>query len=428
MPGSTITQAGNYSLFVDTGFNVNAFVLDDYLKGVLDNTTFVLDGTDDYANVTESTTQVNIRRGRRDQGDQFVAGTMTFTIFDTDGIFNPFDDTGPYYNTPEALPGLAPLRQVYFVRYDASNNPEYLFRGRVVNYDYNFNLGGLDTVTVYCSDDFYLLGQTYMDELNVTVQTSGQRITTVLDLPEVDYPTGAARNINAGTVDLGHNEAFTVPAGTNALNYLTQINQTAEFGRLFMSRDGVLTFTPRVSQTLSGSVADFHDDGTGIPYDGLGITFEADAVTNRVYIENLDGHSATANDLASQAAFFVQTNSITNSLLDNSELTDAATYLLNGTPEPRYNSVETVLGALTTAQRDTVAIVDINDTITIEKTFITGQTTTVLAQELGVEGVEHEITLDGHRVRLFTTPTVIVYELILDDLIYGTLDELNVLG
>jgi hypothetical protein len=428
MPGSTITQAGNYSLFIDTGFNVNAFVLDDYLKGVLDNTTFVLDGTDDYANVTESTTQVNIRRGRRDQGDQFVAGTMTFTIFDTDGIFNPFDDTGPYYNTPDALPGLAPLRQVYFVRYDASNNPEYLFRGRVVNYDYNFNLGGLDTVTVYCSDDFYLLGQTYMDELNVTVQTSGQRITTVLDLPEVDYPTGVARNINAGTVDLGHDAEYTVPAGTNALNYLTQINQTAEFGRLFMSRDGVLTFTPRVGQTLSGSVADFHDDGTQIPFDALGITFEADAVTNRVYIENLGGANATANDLASQAAFFVQTNSITNSLLDNSELSDAATYLLNATPEPRYNSVETVLGALTTAQRDTVAIVDINDTITIEKTFQTGLTTTVLAQELSVEGVEHEITLDGHRVRLFTSPTVIVYELILDNLTYGTLDQFNVLG
>ena len=428
MPGSSIVQAGNYSLFIDTGFNVNAFVLDDYLKGVLDNTTFVLDGTDDYANVTESTTQVNIRRGRRDQGDQFVAGTMTFTIFDTDGIFNPFDDTGPYYNTPEALPGLAPLRQVYFVRYDASNNPEYLFRGRVVNYDYNFNLGGLDTVTVYCSDDFYLLGQTYMDELNVTVQTSGQRITTVLDLPEVDYPTGAARNINAGTVDLGHDAAYTVPAGTNALNYLTQINQTAEFGRLFMSRAGVLTFTPRVSTTLSASVADFHDDGTQIPFDALGITFEADAVTNRVYIENLGGSSATANDLGSQATFFVQTNSITNSLLDDSELADASTYLLNGTPEPRYNSVETVLGALTTAQRDTVAIVDINDTITIEKTFITGLTTTVLAQELGVEGVEHEITLDGHRVRLFTTPTVIVYELILDNALFGTIDTSNVLG
>jgi hypothetical protein len=353
---------------------------------------------------------------------------MSFTINDVDGVFNPFDDNSPYYNTPEALPGLAPLRAVELIRYDDSDNPEYLYRGRIVNYEYNFSLDGLDQVIVYCADNFYLLSQTYMDELNVTVETSGERIETVLDLPEVDYPTGAARNIDPGTVDLGHAAAYTVPAGTNVLSYLTQINQTAEFGRLFVSRAGVLTFTPRTGTTLSGSVADFHDDGTQIPYDGLGITFEADQVTNRVLIENLGTAVETAEDLASQAAFFIQTNSITNSLLDDTELAAAATYLLDPYPEARYNSVETVFGALTNAQRDTVAIIDINDTITIEKQFVTGNTTMTLAQELSVEGIEHTITLDGHRVALFTSPTTIVYELILDDLNFGQLDALNVLG
>jgi hypothetical protein len=353
---------------------------------------------------------------------------MSFTINDVDGVFNPFDENSPYYNTPEALPGLAPLRAVELIRYDDSDNPEYLYRGRIVNYEYNFSLDGLDQVIVYCADNFYLLSQTYMDELNVTVETSGERIETVLDLPEVDYPTGAARNIDIGTVDLGHDAAYTVPAGTNVLSYLTQINQTAEFGRLFVSRAGVLTFTPRTGTTLSGSVADFHDDGTEIPYVGLGITFDADQVTNRVLIENLGTAIETAEDLASQAAFFIQTNSITNSLLDDTELATAATYLLDPYPEARYNSVETVFGALTNAQRDTVAVIDINDTISIEKNFITGSTTTTLAQELSVEGIEHEITLTGHRVRLFTSPTTIVYELILDNATYGTLDALNVLG
>jgi hypothetical protein len=124
----------------------------------------------------------------------------------------------------------------------------------------------------------------------------------------------------------------------------------------------------------------------------------------------------------------VQTNSITNSLLDDTELAEAATYLLNGTPEARYNSVETVFGALTDAQRDTVAVVDISDTVSIERTFVTGNTTTTLAQELSVEGVEHEITLNGHRVLLFTSPTTIVYELILDNAQFGIIDALNVLG
>jgi hypothetical protein len=427
MPGTAITQAGNYSLLIDTGYDVGSFTLDSDIKGLLDGA-FPLGPTTDFADVTASTTQISIRRGRRDIGDQFAAGTMTFTINDVDGIFNPFDENGPYWSTPEALPGLAPLRAVELIRYDSSNNPEYLYRGKVVNYDYNFALDGIDTVTVYCSDNFYLLSQTFMDELNVAVETSGERITTVLDLPEVNYPTGAARSIDVGTVDLGHDAAYTVPGGTNVLAYLLQINQTAEFGRFFVARDGVLTFTPRVGTSLSGPVIDFMDDGTGVPYTNLGITFEADSVTNRVYIENLGTTNATADDLASQAQFFVQTNSITNSLLDDTELAAAATYLLNGTPEARYNSVETVFGALTNAQRDTVATVDISDTISIERTFVTGSTTTTLAQELSVEGVEHVITLDGHRVSLFTSPTTIVYELILDNATYGTIDTTNVLG
>ena len=427
MPGSAIVQAGNYSLLIDTGYDVGSFQLDSDVKGLLDGV-FPLGPTTDFADVTDSTTQISVRRGRQDIGDQFAAGTMTFTINDVDGIFNPFDDTSPFYNSPEALPGLSPLRAVELIRYSETNVPEYLYRGKIVNYDYNFALDGIDTVTVYCSDNFYLLSQTYMDELNVGVETSGERIETVLDLPEVAYPAGAARNIDPGTVDLGHDAAYTVPAGTNVLSYLSQINETAEFGRLFMSRAGVLTFTSRVGQTLSGSVADFHDDGTEIPFDNLGITFEADAVTNRALVQNLGGSVATADELDSQALFFIQTNSITNSLLDDTELANAATYLLDPYPEARYNSVETVFGALTNAQRDTVAIVDISDTISIEKTFVTGATTTILAQELSVEGIEHEITLTGHRVRLFTSPTTIVYELILDNLTYGTIDTTNVLG
>jgi hypothetical protein len=427
MPGTAIAQAGNYSLLVDTGYDVNSFTLDSDLKGLLDGT-FPLGPGSDFADITDSATQISIKRGRRDIGDQFGAGTMTFTINDVDGIFNPFDETGPFYNTPDALPGLAPLRAVELIRYDDNDNPEYLYRGKVVNYNYNFALDGIDTVTVFCSDNFYLLSQTFMDELNVAVETSGERIETVLDLPEVQYPTGAARSIDPGTVDLGHDAAYTVPGGTNVLGYLLQINQTAEFGRLFMSRSGVLTFTPRVGTTLSAPVVAFVDNGLGVPYDGLGITFEADAVTNRVYIENLGTTNATADDLLSQATYFVQTNSITNSLLDDTELAAAATYLLNGTPEARYNSVETVFGALTDAQRDTVAVVDISDTVSIERTFITGNTTTTLAQELAVEGVEHEITLNGHRVLLFTSPTTIVFELILDNAEFGKIDALNVLG
>jgi hypothetical protein len=429
MPGVAVVDSGNYDLQIATGFIQDGFTLDSPTKGILDNTQYVLDGTTEFASVLDSVTTVTARRGRRDIGDTFSAGTMTFTIQDVDGIFNPFDENSPYYDTAESKPGLAPMREVKLIRYSSTDAPELLFSGYVVNYDYNFALGGLDTVTVYCADQFYLLAQTYLNEYNVSAQTSGERINSVLSLPEVDFPL-AQRDINTGTVNLGHDAAYTVPAGTNVLQYIAQINDTAEFGRLFMSRAGILTFEPRVGNTLSASVADFHDDGTNFKYNGVGITFEADAVVNRAVVTALDGKTATATDAGSIATYFIQTNSITNSLLHEQPSIDAAAaYLLNPEPEARYTSVETAFLMLTTAQKDTLATVDIGDTITIEKTFPSGAGTTQLAQELSVEGIEHYLDFStGHRVLYSTASTTIVFELILDDAVYGTIDEENVLG
>ena len=428
MAGTAIVGAGNYTLEIDTGFIQDAFILDDAVAGVLNSTTYVLDGTTNFADVTTGINSISVKRGRRDQGDQFSAGTMVLNMLDTSGIFNPFDQQSPYYDSATAQPGLAPMRKVRLARYSTTNVKKYLFNGYIVNFDYNFALGGLDTVTVYCADDFYLLAQTFLDEFNVSEQLSSARLTAVLDLPEVDFPI-AQRNISTGTQTLGGASAFTVEAGTSTLEYCTRIN-SAEQGRLFMSRDGDLTFQPRIGNTLSASVADFHDDGTNLPFDSLGISFEADQVVNRAAVAIAGGDQQIADDAASQAKYFIQTTSITDSLLHNNTAALAlANYLLSPEPEARYTAVGTNLNKLTTAQRDTIAIVDIGDTISIEKSFASGTGTTQLAQELSVEGIEHTITVsNGHSIMYFTAPTTIVYELILDDAIYGIINSTNVLG
>ena len=428
MAGTAIVGAGNYTLEIDTGFIQDAFILDDAIAGVLNSTTYVLNGTTNFADVTTGINSISVKRGRRDQGDQFSAGTMVLNMLDTSGIFNPFDQQSPYFDPSTAQPGLAPMRKVRLARYSTTNVKEYLFNGYIVNFDYNFALGGLDTVTVYCADDFYLLAQTFLDEFNVSEELSSARLTAVLNLPEVDFPI-AQRNISTGTQTLGGASAFTVEAGTSTLEYCTRIN-SAEQGRLFMSRDGDLTFQPRIGNTLSASVADFHDDGTNLPFDSLGISFEADQVVNRAAVAIAGGDQQIADDAASQAKYFIQTTSITDSLLHNDTAALAlANYLLSPEPEARYTAVGTNLNKLTTAQRDTIAVVDIGDTISIEKSFASGNTTTQLAQELSVEGIEHTITVsNGHSIMYFTAPTTIVYELILDDAIYGIINSTNVLG
>ena len=425
---ATIVQSGSYDLTIATGFLVDAFTLDDPVKGLLNSTDYVLDGTTEFASVIDGATGISVFRGRRDIGDQFTAGTMSFDLNDTftGGIFNPFDTQSPYYDTDQAVPGLAPMRKVVL-----SREGEELFNGYIVDYSYNFNLGGLDTVSVTCADDFYLLSQTYLNEFNVTEQLASARLVALLALPEVNaFQLPGQQNIETSTITLGGAAAYTVPNGTSVAAYTAKINESVQ-GRIFIARDGVFTFQDRIGNTLSASSADFHDDGTAIPFDNVGISFEANQVINRASVTHAGATSPEiAEDLTSQATYFIQTTAISDALVhNNTAALDLANYLLVGQPEARYTNVSTLFASLTDAQRDTVAVLEIGNTVTIEKSFTSGNTITSLAQELAIEGIQHEIDLStGHRITLFTSPTTLVFELILDDLVYGTIDTENVLG
>jgi hypothetical protein len=237
------------------------------------------------------------------------------------------------------------------------------------------------------------------------------------------------RDIETSTITLGGTGVYTVPNGTSVAAYMAKINESVQ-GRIFIARDGTFTFQDRIGNTLTASVADFHDDGTNIPYDNVGISFEANQVINRASVALPSGNPQIAEDLTSQATYFIQTTAITDALVhSNTAANVLANYLLVGQPQARYTNVSTLFASLTDAQKDDVAIIDIGDTIAIEKSFTTGNSITQLAQDLSVEGIQHQIDLSsGHRITLYTSPTVIVFELILDDAVYGTIDTKNVLG
>jgi len=419
-----VVGSGDYVVEVDTGFDWQSFTLNDPLKGVLDNAEYTLSPNITYADITEYVKRVSYKRGRQRTTDQFGAGTMQVLIDDelAGGALSPYDQGSPYYDPANNQPGIAPLRAIRL-----SRDGEYLFQGVITDFTYQFDMGGDNTVLLNCADGFYKLAQAVLDQLNVVAETSGERIETILNLPEVDLFAGVERDVNIGTVDLGHDSHYTIEAGTNALAYIQQINQTAEFGRVFMARDGVFTFQPRIGNTLSAPVITFNDTGTGAKYNDLEIAFDASHVVNRATVTGLDNKTATSNDLSSQATYFVQTIDIGSSLLHvQGQIDTAAAYLIEGTPEPRFTSVQTYLPALTSLQRDTIATIDIGDTITIAKQ-VTGAGT--ISEELAIEGIEGRIDFDtGHTIRFYTSDTTIVFNLILDDPLYGVLDSSNVLG
>jgi hypothetical protein len=407
---------------------------------VLDNTTYKLGPTTEFADVTDGVLDVSITRGRRDIGDQFVPGIMNFTLNDqlANGAFNPFNTDAPTYDPANNQPGIAPMRRVRFYRYDSTSTAESLFQGFIVNYDYQFNLDGNDLLSIQAIDDQYLLSQAFLDEWNVTAQLASARVVELLALPEVDAFQGVGeQSIETSTVTLGGTSGYTVPSGSNAQGYLNDI-MAAEQGRAFVDRSGVFTFQRRLGATLSSPEVEFGDnDPAQTPFDSVSINFGADKVVNRAVVTRLDnsgpgpGGSATpqiVNDLTSQAKYFIQTVAYTQSLVStDAQALDLATYLIQGEPTATLTSVTTGFQMLSNAERDKVAILEIGDTIIVEKTIVTSATTTsVIAQESAIEGIEHLISFDRpHQTVIYTSPTT-VYELFILD--SSTLDTIYALS
>ena len=100
--------------------------------------------------------------------------------------------------------------------------------------------------------------------------------------------------------------------------------------------------------------------------------------------------------------------------------------MLDGSPAPRFTALTTNFALLTEPQRDLAATVDIGQTIQVQKTLL--GTPSSLTEELSIEGIEHNISVNtGHTITYFTAPTDLVYLLILDDPEFGRMDSNNVL-
>jgi hypothetical protein len=429
---ASVIQSGEYLLEIDTGWDSSSFVLDSTIKGILDDPTYPLGPTTDFADVTTGVLDVSITRGRRDIGDQFVPGIMNFTLNDqlAEGAFNPFNTDAPTYDPANNEPGIAPMRRVRFYRYNSLGVAQSLFQGFIVTYDYQFNLDGNDLVTVQAIDDQYLLSQAFLDEWNVHEEIASTRVVNLLALPEVDAFQGVGQqSIETSAVTLGGAAAYTVPSGSNAQGYLNDI-MAAEQGRAFVDRSGVFTFQKRIGTTLAGASVDFGDnDPSHYPYDSVSINFGADKVINRASVTHAGASGPeTVDDLASQAKYFIQAIAYTESLVHNDTAALAlASYLIQGEPTATLTSVNTGFQMLSAGERDNVAILEIGDTISVEKTITTTSTTTsVIAQESFIEGIEHRISYSQpHQVTIYTSPTTVYQLFILDS---STLDTIYALS
>lgn len=417
MAGATVVTGGTYLLELSTGFDSSAFYLDDSL---LDGAQ-VLDGDgNDFVDISDLAENISVSRGRKQVLDPFGPGRMTVTIAlnKTERQLDAFNTSSAYYNLLTEEPGLAPLRPIRL-----SRNGDYIFTGRITNYDQTYTMDGLTTYNIAAADDIYTLSQGFLPETATSAQTSAARVSAVLTAAAY---TGTSSITAAPVATLG---AFTIPSGTNVNTYLNRVQQ-AEQGRIFCSRTNVLTMQPRIGTTVVQPVAALSDAGVNIKYNTLQVEFDQQRVINNcsVTIES-GGTIQTASNADSISQYFTQTLAITDSLLStNAQAATLADYLLYPIPLPRFTAVSTYFASMTDAQKTTMTPIEIGDTLTITKTFTTGAPLSV-TQFLAVEGIDHSIDVSrGHLITLYTSPTQLYDQFILDDIAFGILSTTNALG
>lgn len=392
----------------------NAFVLDDPVKGVLNNATYTLGGNV-WADVTADVISVSTNRGRNRELDNFNAGTATIELRNNERQYDVTNTAGLYYGG--ILPRL-PIR--------VTVESTVIFNGYVEDYDYGYDYPGrqfdFSTISIKAVDGFSILASTYLAEYTNTPQATGARVTTVLDRPEVAYPFG--RDISIGSSQLG---ADTVAEATVALDYLNQV-ATAEQGYLFCAGDGTLTFKGRNDVVSIAPTMAFSDDGSGVAYSGFAVQYGTELLYNRVVTSRVGGTTYTTTSPSSQAQYLTIGLVYDNLLVSTDEQAqNLGDYLLSKYSEPefRFSSLEINLNSPTNDDLEPLEL-ELADTVTVTKNWLTGAPTQI-TKTCTVEGVEHRIDLTGHRmtVRLGSVDNRVFLRL--DNPTFGTLDN-NLLG
>jgi len=387
--GKETKWGSTYKVLLDVGFLANQFVLD---TSELDGFA-VLDGSTNFVDITQYVTNININRGRASQLDTFPSSSCTIVADDraADRYFDPLNTASQWYSGGTV--GIAPRRK--FEVYGGTAGTKAMFTGFVYDLNIDYADPNLSTATIMSTDALGQLGQTVLTAFNPSSQLTSARVSAILDRPEVAFST-ALRSIETGVATCG---TVAYDDATNALQALNDV-ATAEGGRLFVDRSGFVNFDARVGAASGSAVANF--GGTaGLPIQSLTNEYGAETVLNRVAVQ-IDGGTASSvvSGTASQTKYGIKTLALTGVPLVNDAAGSAlASFLLSRFENPtvQFSGFTVLLNALTAAQQEVVAGLEIGDLVSVSKTFNVGSPATV-SQNVVVESIRHSINPNRHDV------------------------------
>jgi hypothetical protein len=405
------------SVKVELGLNLGskdpfAFVLDNDPRGKLDSVDFTLSG-DRFFDITPRLVTTTVRRGKSQALDRIDAGVVAITVDNSDRTFDPLYENGPYFGQ------LIPRRSV---RISANDLP--VFVGFIDDFDIQYEPGVQSVVRIDVSDAFSVLTNSGLEEFTPDSELSGERIQTVLDRPEVNWPL-ELRDIDPGNSTMLDAD---VAEGTGTLEYL-QLVERSEFGTLFLAKDGKITFRERNAVPNVPDLV-FSDEVvageyTGIQFADVNIMYGSENLYNRIALENADiiPEEAFAEDVDSQLLYGPRTLSLSGLLVQEpDELQFLADFNLARYKEPQYRfeTVTVVLDTLSKENQDKVLDLEIGDIVLVR--FEPSDIPPAIEQYVRIIGINHDWT-PGSKNISFALERLDFAIFILDDPVLGELDN-----
>jgi hypothetical protein len=289
------------------------------------------------------------------------------------------------------------------------------FVGVIDDWNFAYEPGGQSRAEIQATDDFTFLARQLVTAGTAIPQTSGARVTAVLDMPSVGWPAGR-RDIDAGSSVLA-DDVF----DGNALEYL-QLVETSEQGALFIAKNGNLTFRSRLDATpTSSSLITFADDGTGIPYTGVSVNYGTELLVNTVNVTSNAG-TAIAENTRSRTAYGIAEESLDTLVSTTEQLTNLADFIVQkyGDPEYRFDGISMNLDTMSAGDRADVLGIELGDVILLK--FTPNGIGSPIQQYGQVINIQQDIETTRHDLRIGVASLDFTF-LVLDDTVFGTMNN-----
>ena len=283
------------------------------------------DEVQNFTDISQYVRSFSTSRGRSNELADFVSGTLSVSLSNTDNRFNPTQTTY-YYDSANATTKIQPLKRIR-VRAIYDSITYDIFEGFLNTIPVKFVAGGVDSIVTFTANDAFKLfqssqldavgwrlGKAGFGELGITTslnyedeqELSSDRITRILNV--FGYPTNR-RDIQTGT-----NQVQSQQVTDNVLTALRE-NELAENAQLFIGKDGKVVFRNREYRLSNANAttvqATFSNTGSDLPYQNVSLSFDDNEIINVYEWTRESGTKQEVSDANSVVKYTPKENSQT---------------------------------------------------------------------------------------------------------------------